>query len=136
MWNSLRETNDPEYTGYVVEAKTKCGKKNCRCYRKNSPHKAYWLMWREYTGFGTRILKKKYLSKYDAYFTQRKLAINKGSFLFAKLNLQEMGRLHQPMSSQFEDTAIETYLKYGGSRMAKKILDDGKKYLYDVGIWT
>lgn len=134
MWNEQRLANDPEWSGYVVEGKTKCGKKNCRCMRKNSYHRAYWLMWREYGSDGTKKLRKKYLKKTQVYPIQRKLAVYKGGMLCSTLNLSQIELLKAPLSSSQEDVAIEIYLKYGKSKHAEKILKDGQKYLKEAGL--
>lgn len=136
MWNEQRLANDPEWSGYIVEGKTKCGKKNCHCMRKNSYHRAYWLMWREYVSYGKTRLRKKYLKKTQVYSVQRKLAIYKGGMLCATLDLPQMQKLKEPLSEWQEDIAIEVYLTYGKSKHVAKILKDGERYLKEAGLMS
>jgi len=63
MAYSFRHTN-PELAGVIIREKVRCSRPNCRCMRKNKPHKwYYYLYWRDYPKNG--ILRKQYIPRVE-----------------------------------------------------------------------
>lgn len=95
MAYEARVLNNPEFTGYLVKQKVKCGKKNCRCYREGKLHVANYVYYRVYfqdhetdnsTGYISK-LKKKYIKKSEVSKWHRKLALNKAYKVIGGLSL-------------------------------------------------
>lgn len=121
MWYETREFNNPEWTGYIVQEKIRCGKKCCRCFREGKKHKAFYLYYREYQIDGTRKLRKKYLKKSEVGKWQRELSKNKGLLLTGYLTGEQLAKLITAYpDSEGEELCAKAYELFGGSSYASR----------------
>lgn len=121
MWYETREFNNPEWTGYIVKEKVRCGKKNCRCFREGKKHEAFYLYYREYQLDGTRKLRKKYLRKSQVAGWQEKLSKHKGMLITGCLTEKQLEKLISAYPNlQGEELCAKGYELFGGSKYASK----------------
>ena len=124
MWYDSRFSNNPEYTGYIVKEKVRCGKKNCKCYREGKKHEAFYLYWREYQEDCTWKLRKKYLKKSEISQWQKKIASHKAIFICGKLKGWQAHRIadEYPKIESQKEYMLKAFELFNGSRNAKKWL--------------
>ena len=86
MAYSFRHTN-PELAGVLVKEKVRCGKQNCRCVRRNCPHRwYYYLYWRDYRN--NAVLKKRYIPRNEVQKLRRKLKSAKAKDMEEKVHFK------------------------------------------------
>jgi hypothetical protein len=119
MAYEMRFYNDPMKTGYIVEEKVRCGKKNCHCFTESKLHTAYYLHYRKYVfnpqkgkrGLFAVTKLKKYIRKADVEKIKKRIAMLKGYFVYTKLTDKEIWDITHKYQNQ-EDALAASYQKY------------------------
>lgn len=140
-----RDVGNPYWTGYIVEEKVKCGKKNCRCMNGGKKHTAFYLYWRDYhPSFAWRSrhfnsldgyrlhegprLRKKHIPKKDVAKVQRQLALYKGMTVVWKMTYEQLEEFYYAYPGvEGEDYLIQSYFHFANPNAKKWLNYDPQK---------
>lgn len=97
---------DPLAYASVVKVMKRCGKKNCKCYKRNERHEAYGLKYNEVQTDGSVKQHMKYLPKSKVEEVAKQIAIRKAMYMWHRLPSELLISTNKKYSPEGNDSVF------------------------------